>query len=78
MGWSALHAVKTKGPLQDFYEGLVKRGVSKSTSLVAVAAKILRRCFYLLRDGVEFDPSRLQRRDPNTMQNQLKVVPIQA
>ncbi|KKL46616.1 hypothetical protein LCGC14_2343770, partial [marine sediment metagenome] len=29
LGWSALQAVKTKGPLQDFFEGLVKRGVLK-------------------------------------------------
>lgn len=78
LGWSALHAVKTKGPLQDFYEGLVKRGVPKSKSLVAVAAKILRCCFYIIRDGVEFDPIKLQRRDSQPKHEQLLVVPIPA
>lgn len=73
LGWAAIHAIKTKGPLKDFYDGLVGRDVSKSKALVAVAAKILRVCFYIIRDGVEYDPDKLQRRG---LQKTVKVASI--
>ncbi|OLS19150.1 MAG: hypothetical protein HeimC2_42340, partial [Candidatus Heimdallarchaeota archaeon LC_2] len=55
----------------------LKRGKAKSMALVAVAAKILRCCFYILRDGVDYDPARLERRDSHPMQKQMLVAPLQ-
>lgn len=78
LGFSTMHAVKTKGPLQNFYERMVKRGKSKGKSHVAVAVKILRICYYILKDGVDFDPSRFQLRYSHIKHEQLLVVaPIQ-
>ena len=62
LGWIGMRAVKIQGPVKEFYDKMVNRGKAKSLALVAVARKILRCSFYILRDGVAFDPNKLKRR----------------
>ena len=46
-------------PLQRWFEGVrVRRGYK--TAIVALARRLVTLCFYLLRDGSEYDPTRLK------------------
>lgn len=54
---SAVTASRLKNPLGDYYRRLVAAGKPKKVALVALARKILRTSFAVLRSGVDYDPA---------------------
>jgi len=53
---SAVTVSRLKNPLGDYYRRLVAAGKPKKVALIALARKILRTSFAVLRSGVPFDP----------------------
>lgn len=53
---SAVTVARLKNPMGDYYRRLVGTGKPKKVALIALARKILRTSFAVLRSGVPFDP----------------------
>jgi transposase len=53
---SAVTVTRLKNPLGEYYRRLVASGKPKKVALIALARKILRTCFAILRSGTPFDP----------------------
>ena len=54
---SAVTVTRLKNPLGEYYRRLVAAGKPKKVALIALARKILRTCFAVLRSGTPFDPA---------------------
>jgi transposase len=54
---SAVTVSRLKNPLGEYYRRLVTSGKPKKVALIALARKILRTCFAVLRSGTPFDPA---------------------
>ena len=54
---SAVTVTRMKNPLGEHYRRLVSSGKPKKVALIALARKILRTCFAILRSGTPFDPA---------------------
>lgn len=55
--FSAVTVSRLKNPLGEYYRRLVASGKPKKVALIALARKILRTCFAVLRSGIPFDPA---------------------
>jgi transposase len=55
--FSAVTVSRLKNPMGDYYRRLVASGKPKKVALIALARKILRTCFAVLRTGIPFDPA---------------------
>ena len=54
---SAVTVTRLNNPLGEYYRRLVASGKPKKVALIALARKILRTCFAVLRSGTHFDPA---------------------
>ena len=58
---AAISAIERPGPLQDFYAGLVEKGIRPSMARLTLARKIAAITLIMWKKGVSFDPQQLQR-----------------
>ncbi len=56
---AATTATGRSGPLQDFYHGMLERGMRKELARVTLARKIAALTLRLLKTGEVFDPTQL-------------------
>lgn len=61
---AALRVVQFNAPFQEYYQGLVRRGVKRIPALVAVMRKILRVIWRMVGNDEAFDPERLKAKQP--------------
>lgn len=57
---AALSASKHNKQCRELYERLLEKGKSKKSALLAVANKLCRQCFGVLKSGVEYNPNYVQ------------------
>ena len=56
----AMTAIRYNKPMKEFYERLVSKGKPKKVALIAVANKLLRQAFAVLKSGCPYDPHYLK------------------
>lgn len=58
---AAMAAVRSEGPIQDFYQRLIAAGKEKMVALIASTRKLLTILNAMMRDGSSWDPNRSRR-----------------